>query len=78
MKKETIKTIAIVVLVLIVIIGVFYLMVLPVYNQNIYNAGVNDGQLTLIRQQMATGNIAYITDNGTLMSQSILDFCPPQ
>ncbi|GBE19431.1 hypothetical protein BMS3Abin17_00154 [archaeon BMS3Abin17] len=75
MKKETIKTIAIVILILVIILGIFYFMVLPVYNQNVYNAGVNEGQMALIRQQMATGNIALIDGNGTIISKSIAEIC---
>ena len=75
MGKETIKTIVIIVLAVILVIGVFYTMILPMYNQNIYNAGVEDGQMALIRNQMATGNIALIDGNGTLITKSIVEIC---
>ena len=75
MKKETIKTITIIILILVIILGVFALVVLPIYNQNIYNAGVNEGQIALINQQMATGQIVLIDGNGTVISKSIVEIC---
>jgi len=75
MRKETIKTIVIVVLVLLLIIGIFYTMVLPAYNQKIYNQGIIDGQMGMIRQQMTTGNIALFDSNGTIISKSIIEIC---
>ena len=75
MRKETIKTIVIVVLVLLLIIGIFYTVVLPAYNQKIYNQGIIDGQMGMIRQQMTTGNIALFDSNGTIISKSIIEIC---
>ena len=75
MKREIIKSIVIIILVLVVIFGIFFFMVLPQYNQGIYNQGVIDGQMSLISQQMATGNIALIDGNGTLLSKSIVEIC---
>lgn len=75
MKKETIKTITIIILILVIILGVFALVILPTYNQYIYNAGVNDGQIALIKQQMTTGKMALIDGNGTIISKSIVEIC---
>lgn len=75
MRKETVKSITIVILVLVLIFGVFYTMVLPMYNQGVYNQGVVDGQTSLIQQQMATGNIALIDSNGTVSTRSIVEIC---
>ena len=75
MRKETVKSITIVILVLVLIFGVFYTMVLPVYNRSVYNQGVVDGQTSLIQQQMATGNIALIDGNGTISTRSIVEIC---
>ena len=68
--KELIKTIAIILLI-IIILGVFFL---PKYNQAIYNQGFNDGQINVIQTQMQTGNI-FIINNGTLEDYSIQSFC---
>ncbi len=75
MKRETIKTIVIAVLAIIVIVGLLYLVILPLYNQKIYSQGVVDGQMAMIRQQMVTGNIALLDSNGTLISKSIVEIC---
>lgn len=75
MKRETIKSIIIIIFALIIIIGVFYTMVLPLYNQKIYNQGIVDGQMEMIRQQMTTGNIALFDSNGTIISKSIIEIC---
>ena len=69
-KKETWKTIAIIVLV-ILILGIF---IIPKYNQAIYNRGFTDGQINIVVQQMQTGNI-FIINNGTIESYPRCSFC---
>ena len=75
MKKDIIKNIVIGLLVLIIVVGVFYVYLLPNYNQKIYDAGVNDGQLVLINNQMSTGNLVLINEEGDLITKSILEIC---
>ena len=69
-KKETWKTIAIIVLV-ILILGIF---VIPKYNQSIYNKGFTDGQINVIQTQIQTGNI-FVINNGTIEGYPICSFC---
>lgn len=69
-KKEIIKTIAIIVLV-ILILGIF---LIPKYNSRIYNIGFADGQINVIQTQMQTGNI-FVINNETIEGYPICSFC---
>jgi len=69
-KKELIKTIAIIVLI-ILILGIF---VIPKYNQSIYERGFTDGQINVIQTQMQTGNI-FIINEGLIEGYPICSFC---
>ena len=69
-KKETWKTISIIVLILL-ILGIF---LIPKYNQAIYNRGFVDGQINIAVQQMQTGNV-FIIVNETIQGYPIQQFC---
>jgi len=70
MKKDTIKTIVIIVLI-VLILGVFFI---PKYNQAVYERGFIAGQVNVIQTQMQTGNI-FIVNDGTIEGYPICSFC---
>ncbi len=70
MKKDLIKTIAIIVLI-VLILGVFFL---PKYNQAVYERGFIDGQVNIVQTQMQTGNV-FIINEGLIEGYPISSFC---
>ncbi len=71
--KDSIKTSAIVFLILIIIIlvGVFFI---PSYNNDIYSIGFIEGQINVAQTQTQTGNI-FLVNNGTVQSFPLNDLC---
>jgi len=69
-KKELIKTIAIIILV-ILILGIFFL---PKYNQVVYSRVFSDGKVYIAQIQTQTGNIFYII-NETIQGFPVCSFC---
>ena len=68
--KDSIKTIAIIVLI-ILLVGIIFL---PSLYNSIYNNGVVDGQIDVAQTQTQTGNI-FIINNGTVKSYSLNVLC---
>lgn len=61
-KKGLIKTISIIVLIVVVLGILFFLLLLPKYNQAVYDRGFTDGVVNVVQTQMQTGNIFIINE----------------
>lgn len=74
MKKETVKTIVIIGLIVLLLVACVYFLLIPKYNNRIYNKGFADGQFNIIVTQMQTGNI-FIVNNNTIESYPLSTIC---
>jgi len=74
MRKEIIKTIMIITLIVLIIGLVVNFVLMPKYKQKIYNVGFYDGQINVIQTQMQIGEI-FIINNETIQSYPIQQFC---
>ena len=74
MKKETIKTIVIIGLIVVLLGLLVAFLIIPKYNDRIYNKGFAEGQINIIVTQMQTGNI-FIINNNTIESYPINVIC---
>jgi len=73
-KKETTKTIVIVVLIILLLGSLAAFLIIPKYNNKVYNKGFVEGQIDVIVTQMQTGNI-FIINNNTIESYPINVIC---
>lgn len=62
-ERENKKTIAIIILIVLLVGSLFYLIILPGYNSIIYNEGISVGKILVAEEQTITGNIFYIQNN---------------
>lgn len=77
MKKETIKTIVIIGLIVVLLGLLVAFLIIPKYNNRIYGKGFADGQIDIIITQMQTGNI-FIIVNETIQGYSLDVLCKGQ
>lgn len=68
--KDSIKTIVIIVLI-ILLVGIIFL---PSLYNSIYNNGVVDGKINIAQTQTQTGNI-FVINNGTVQSYPLNALC---